>query len=111
VFAGAAGIVFASQNGNNNYDGQTVADGLSRLVGGSISADASAIGWSTIKSALTSGERRVDIVGVSGPLDFDVAIGQAPAAIEIWKPSQDMATCSAQGNMPPCIVRLALSQP
>ena len=74
-------------------------------------AEASGIGWSAIKNGLTSGDRNVDIVGVSGPLDFDVSTGQAPAAIEIRKPSQDMVTCAAQGDSPPCITRLAVGQP
>ncbi len=110
VFVGSAGVVYAAQSGNN-YDGRTVTEGLARLVGGAVSAEASAIGWSTIKNALTSGDRRVDIVGVSGPLDFDVATGQAPAAIEIWKPSQDSVSCSAQGTTAPCIIRLELANP
>lgn len=110
VFVGSAGVVYAAQSGNN-YDGRTVTEGLARLIGGSVAAEASAIGWSTIKNALTSGERRVDIIGVSGPLEFDVSTGQAPAAIEIWKPSQDSVTCSAQGATAPCIIRLDLANP
>ena len=110
VFVGAAGVVYAAQNDNNNYDGRTVAEGLSHLVSGA-EAEASGIGWSAIKNGLTSGDRNIDIVGVSGPLDFDVSTGQAPAAIEIRKPSQDMVTCAAQGDSPPCIIRLAVAQP
>ena len=77
VFVGAAGVVYAAQNDNNNYDGRTVAEGLSHLISGA-AAEASGIGWSAIKNGLTSGDRNIDIVGVSGPLDFDVSTGQAP---------------------------------
>ena len=113
IFVGAAGVVFAAQGGNNNYDGRNVAEGLSRLVGGSVGVQLGGLEWPNLKNGVTQGERRVDITGVSGPLDFDVALGQAPAAIEIWRPSMDMLECDAMGGGedPPCFIRLTLISP
>ena len=105
VFVGAAAVVWASQNGNNDYDGRNVAEGLSRLVGGTPIAVGS-LTWPDVKNGLTSGDRLIDIIGVSGPLDFDVSTGQAPAAIEIWQPSEDDVACGAQSATAPCLLRL-----
>jgi ABC-type branched-subunit amino acid transport system substrate-binding protein len=111
VFVGAAGVVFAAANGNNNYDGRTVAEGMSRLVNGAPIAQSGALGWAEIKAGLTTGEQIIEFTGVSGPLDFDVATGQAPAAIEIWKPSNSSVECGTEGESAPCIIRLDIIDP
>jgi branched-chain amino acid transport system substrate-binding protein len=107
VYVGAAGIVFAAQLGQA-YDGRTVAEGMSRLVGGPLAVAVGQIQWPDVKNGLTTGERRVDITGVSGPLDFDVASGQAAAAIEIWKPSTQALDCPGGA---PCFQRLEIVNP
>jgi ABC-type branched-subunit amino acid transport system substrate-binding protein len=111
LYVGAAAVVFASQNGNNNYDGRTVAEGMSRLVNGAPIAQPGALGWAEIKAGLTTGEQIIEFTGVSGPLDFDVATGQAPAAIEIWKPSNSSVECGTEGEVAPCIIRLDIIDP
>jgi len=107
VFVGAAGLVYASQFGFD-YDGRDVADGMSRLVGGPGPIEIGQVQWPTVKNGLTSGDRMIDIVGISGPLDFDVETGEAPAAIEVWKPSTDPADC---GTAPSCFARLEIVEP
>ena len=107
VFVGAAGLVYASQFGND-YDGRNVAEGMSRLVGGPTPIEIGQVQWPAVKNGLTTGERVVDIVGISGPLDFDVITGEAPAAIEVWKPSTDPMDCGAAAS---CFARLEIVAP
>ena len=107
VFVGAAGIVFASQFGNG-YDGRNVAEGMSRLVGGPTPIEIGQVQWPAVKNGLTTGERIIDIVGISGPLDFDVITGEAPAAVEVWKPSTDPMDCGAAAS---CFARLEIVAP
>jgi len=106
VYVGSAAVVYASRDGSN-YDGRQVAAGLTRLVAGA-PVDVGTLGWSNVKSGLTSGEMTIDIQGVSGPLDFNVATGQAPAPIEIWKPSTSPVACT---GAPPCFSRLGVVSP
>jgi branched-chain amino acid transport system substrate-binding protein len=101
IYVGAAGTVHASA-GTFNYDGRTVATGLSRLVAGSV-VPVGSLDWSNVKNSLTTGERTLDIDGISGPLDFDVNVGEADAPIEAWQPSMDAMAC---GNQPPCFVQI-----
>ena len=111
LYIGAAGVVFASAGGANtydgDYDGRNVADGLSRLVGGA-AVPVGSLDWSSVKSNLTSGDMTLDIEGISGPLDFDVATGEAVAPIEVWQPSNDAAAC---GNAPPCFAQVLAAIP
>jgi ABC-type branched-subunit amino acid transport system substrate-binding protein len=106
AYVGAAGVVFASQDGDN-YDGRHVAKGLSRLISGA-DIHLSGVQWGALKSGLTSGNKEVDITGVSGALDFDVESGEASAPIEIWRPSRSAADCN---NQPPCFKRLTVVTP
>ena len=106
VYVGAAGVVFASQDGPA-YDGRDVAFGLSHLVTGQ-SVPLGKLDWPNVKNGLTTGERTINIVGVSGELDFDVNTGQAPAPVEIWQPSNDPVACN---NAAPCFDRLGVVTP
>lgn len=85
AYIGAAGTVYAATS-VPAYDGRHVVSGLARLIIG----DSVSIGkttWGTLKSSLTSGDRSVDLVGISGELDFDPLIGEAPGTIEVWQPT------------------------
>lgn len=103
AYVGAAGVVYAASV-DPLYDGRTVAAGLARLTTGATVALGPG-GWGAIKSALTSEPRTVDVVGVSGPLDFDPIVGEAPAPIEVWRPSDDPALCD---GTPPCFARVTV---
>ncbi|MEZ4446001.1 MAG: ABC transporter substrate-binding protein [Polyangiaceae bacterium] len=102
LYAGAAGVFYASTQ-HPDYDGRHVAEGLSRLVGGSMMVPVGRLNWPAMRNELASGERQLDLVGISGPLDFDVSTGEAPAAIEVWKPTNDSMAC---GGDPPCLEQL-----
>lgn len=86
AYVGAAGVVYAEAQNGSAYDGRQVAEGMSRLVGGTNVVEVSRAQWSAIKGGLTSGDMRLDIVGISGPLDFDTDVGEATAPIEVWQP-------------------------
>ena len=91
LYAAASSLVFASRS-NNNYDGRVIASGLTRLISG----DPLQVGksdWPAIKAALTEANTTIDIVGVSGGLDFDPALGEPPAPIEVWRPSNMDVDC------------------
>ncbi len=104
AYIGAMGVVYASRKGTA-FDGRDVAEGLSRLVLGSEMVTIGANSWAAAKSALTTGVERVDVVGISGELDFDVALGEAPAPIEVWHPSQSQALCKGAA---PCLASIAV---
>ena len=106
LYVGAAAVVYASA-GTNDYDGRTVADGLSRLVVGT-PVPVGSLDWSSVKSNMTAGDQTLDIAGISGPLDFDVVTGEAVAPIEVWQPSNDAAAC---GNAPPCFAQVLAAIP
>lgn len=106
LYVGAAGVVFASAS-TNDYDGRDVAEGLSRLVGGT-AVPVGSLDWSSVKSNLTTGDKVLDIEGISGPLDFDVATGEAVAPIEVWQPSNDPAIC---GNASACFAQVLTAIP
>ncbi len=107
AYVGAAGIVFAAQDGTA-YDGRDVAAGMARLVGGANTVEVAKSQWSAIKSGMTSGEKAIDIVGISGALDFDPALGEAAAPIEVWQPTESAADC-ATGS--PCFQEIARVDP
>ena len=75
-----------------------MAAGLTRLVNGT-QVNVGKLGWSEVRSGLTTGDKTIDIVGVSGPLDFDINAGEAPAKIEVWQPSEMEADCDGSA---PC---------
>ena len=74
---------------DSSYDGRTVAEGLARLSAG-YPIDLGAAGWIAGKSHLLE-EQQINIIGTSGPLDFDAEKGEAPGSIEVWKVDPD--TC------------------
>ena len=107
AYVGAAGVVWAAQEGSA-YNGLDVAAGMARLVGGSPRIDIAKSQWSAIKSGLTTGGKQVDIVGISGELDFDPALGEATAPIEIWQPSRTAGDC---GTATTCFKEIARIAP
>jgi branched-chain amino acid transport system substrate-binding protein len=103
AYVGAMGVVYASRDGNR-FDGLQVAEGLSRLITGS----AVVVGkseWAAAKAGLTSGDFSIDVRGISGALDFDPAVGEGPAPIEVWRPSDEAADCLDQ---PPCFTTITV---
>lgn len=71
--------------GVTEINGRSLAEGLTRLAQGSrIALGVSDFG--TALTTLSSGRTgTVDVVGVSGPLDFDSSLGEAPSGIEMWR--------------------------
>ncbi len=103
-YVGAFGVIYASQEGSN-WDGRNVATGLARLHAGA-GAETVTIGkneWANAKGGLTTGEEEIEVTGISGGLDFDAAIGEAPAPIEVWQPS---ASCPTG----PCFAEVTIIQ-
>jgi len=81
TYVGAYGIVWASREGAK-YDGRQVADGLSRLSAGKI-INLGSNDWLTGKTELTT-QNQINVEGISGHLDFDAKVGEAPGRIEVW---------------------------
>lgn len=71
--------------GVTDPDGRALAEGLARLSKGTpISLGVADFG--TALSELSVGaSTTVDVNGVSGPLDFDAALGEAASGIEMWR--------------------------
>jgi len=71
--------------GNLDPDGRALAEGLTRLSSG----NRIEVGVQSFGTALTAlsgaGDSTVNVVGVSGPLDFDSTTGEAPSGIEMWR--------------------------
>lgn len=66
-------------------DGRALAEGLVRLSGsGRIELGVQDFGRA-LTTLSTSADSTVDVVGVSGPLDFDPTTGEAPSGIEMWR--------------------------
>jgi len=107
AYLGAAALVYAAQTGAA-FDGLGIAEGLARLVPGGPKVDVGKTQWGALKGYLTSGERKADITGISGALDFDASTGEAPAPIEIWQPTTLSTACNGK---PPCFRRLAVVTP
>jgi len=81
AYAAAAGA------GVSDPDGRTLAEGLARMShkGASlvpVGAETFGVGVGALSGSATSS---IDVVGVSGPLDFDAALGEAPSGIEMWR--------------------------
>ena len=79
-----------AQSKTPSFDGRTIAEGLAHLSSGP-SVDVGPNGWTAAKKGLTSGQRSINVNGVSGNLDFEAATGEAPAPIEVWKPTPDLS--------------------
>jgi len=79
----AYGVVYASVAGDG-YDGRNVAEGLAHLTSG-VAVTVGPTSWANAKLALTTGNKEMNIDGVSGPLDFDSTTGDAPGPIAVWK--------------------------
>ncbi len=62
--------------------GRAVADAMGRLVAGA-PANVGPGDSNQILSALKA-QQSVDLLGASGPLDFDLATGEAPSDIQLW---------------------------
>lgn len=76
----------AASIGAGAIDGPALAKGLKKLVPtvtGSASVDVGTGGINGTFMRLSQGES-VDFTGASGPLDFNVATGEAPSDIQIW---------------------------
>lgn len=87
TLVGAYGIIAASKSGTK-YDGLDVADGLAHLSAGKM-INLNPTEWlSGIGELKSAGQ--INVVGISGKLDFDPKTGEAPARIEIWKASSDL---------------------
>lgn len=88
AYVGAYGLLHGLSKGKHaavGFDGFDVAEGFTRLSSGT----AVAIGQTDFTKAaasLTSG-KSIDIQGISGPLDFDPARGEAEGPIEVWVPN------------------------
>lgn len=70
--------------------GADLVSGLASLVPPGELLDVGPLNVSAAFKALTSGDH-IDINGASGPLDFDLATGEAPSDIQIWCLPQDEA--------------------
>jgi len=80
-------LAYAAAQGDNigDPDGRALAEGLARLSHGtSIPLGSSAFG-TALTELSNDPAATVDVVGVSGPLDFDAALGEAPSGIEMWR--------------------------
>jgi len=85
-------LAYAAARGAGIIDpnGVGLAHGLTRLSDG-IPIPLGSANFNTAVSELSIGPNAtVNIRGISGPLDFDAALGEAPAGIEMWRldPSQ-----------------------
>jgi ABC-type branched-subunit amino acid transport system substrate-binding protein len=69
--------------GSSPVTGAGLAEGLKKTVGGATKVVPGPTGLNAGFSKLFAGEA-IDYDGISGPLDFDVTTGEAPADIDIW---------------------------
>ena len=73
--------------------GAQLADGLKRLTGGTQEIRVGVTDWGLGSQILGSSEEEsVDLVGASGPLDFDPVTGQPSGQIELWRYNPDEET-------------------
>lgn len=83
AYVAALGLARAARPGAI-LDGRAVVDGFARLAEG----DEVVLGPSAFSSgvaALQEEDGSIDVVGESGPLDFDAETGEAPGPIEVWR--------------------------
>jgi len=81
TYVGAYGVIWASRQ-NDAYDGNQVAEGMTKLSAGA-STDITFGTWGAGKTALANG-MGINVNGASGTLQFDPDTGEAPGDIEIW---------------------------
>ncbi len=66
-------------------DGRAIAKGMTRLSAG-VAIGVGLDGWGQgVAELSSSATATIDVEGISGSLDFDAAVGEAPAAIELWR--------------------------
>ncbi len=70
--------------GVNDPDGRALAEGLGRLSSGPPVIPVGVSQFGTALTQLGSATGTIDVIGVSGPLDFDAAVGEAPSGVEMW---------------------------
>lgn|GEM_PF-503889 len=81
-------LAYAAASGANVTapDGRALAEGLARMSSGTTKISLGASDFGTGLSVLSNNATStVDVNGVSGPLDFDAALGEAPSGIEMWR--------------------------
>ncbi|MCC6623476.1 MAG: ABC transporter substrate-binding protein [Deltaproteobacteria bacterium] len=83
----AFGYAAAKGAGISDPDGRALAEGLTRVshkgaTAVTIGLEGFGTGVGTLSGSATS---TIDVVGISGPLDFDAALGEAPSGIEMWR--------------------------
>lgn len=72
--------------GRRGATGTELAQAMSRLVVGTI-VDTGPTALGSARATLREGGS-IDYNGVSGPLDFDLATGEAPANVSLWRPGR-----------------------
>jgi branched-chain amino acid transport system substrate-binding protein len=82
TYVGAFGLALASKDGTK-YDGLDVAAGMAQLSAGDPVPLNGVSAWPTGKGLITT-KGKINVDGVSGPLDFDPKTGEAPGGILIW---------------------------
>ena len=101
TYVGAYGVVYASANGPS-YDGIDVANGIAQLSNPSgPPIRLGTLDWPMGKTDLSMPNGSVNIVGTSGPLDFDNATGTAPGAIEVWTVAAGLTGFTTVTVVPP----------
>lgn len=81
VYVLAASAVTLPQG--TQVSGASLASGIARLVSGR-AAEVGPMDWSMARSVLAAGGS-IDLRGASGPLDFDLTTGEAPANVALWR--------------------------
>lgn len=81
AYVGALGTVYAA-NQKPDYDGRDVAAGIASLISGN-EVEIGPVSWPMAKQALID-SGQLDVIGISGELDFDPTLGEGPAPIEVW---------------------------
>lgn len=102
AYVGAYGLLYgltAAKHAVAGFDGFDVAAGLTRLSSGS-PVNVGQTDFTKAAAALTGG-KNIDIYGISGPLDFDPARGEAPGPIEVWVPNKAFTDFDTVMVVPP----------
>ena len=88
----------ASGAGIGDPDGRALAEGLARLSEGPPEIELGVGDFGTAITQLQASDiSTVDVNGVSGPLNFDGALGEAPSGIEMWRLDPDAKLISNLG--------------
>lgn len=88
--------------------GTSVRDGMSKLVGGT-KLDTGSTNITTAFS-LFSQNKSIDYNGASGPLDYDLATGEAPGDIQIWCLPKNQSTGVISGGTGTTVIYDAASK-